>query len=95
MTLAHLLKEGEDEIICDLAETYNIYDYKGMSPSLVATLVLGLNDNSRIKRKITGSKISLDQMLYALMVDNLQYLAWTKTKLPNVDTISHRVYLRN
>lgn len=80
MTLAHLLKEGEDEIICDLAETYHIYDYRSVSPALVATLVLGLDDSSRIKRKISGNKITLDQMLYALMVDNLQFLVWTKTK---------------
>lgn len=71
---------GEDEIICDLAETYGIYDYKGLSPNLVATLVLGLSDDSRIKRKISGNKLSIDQMLLALMVDNLQFIAWSKTK---------------
>lgn len=80
MTLAQLIKLGEDEIICDLAETYKIYDYKGMSPNLVATLVLGLSDDSRIKRKISGNKLSIEQMLMALMVDNLQFIAWSKTK---------------
>lgn len=70
----------EEEIICDLAETYHILNYRELSPSLVATLVLGLDDNSRLKRKLSGHKLTLNQMLMALMVDNLQFLAWTKTK---------------
>lgn len=80
MNLIHLLKVGEDEIICDLAETYKILNYRELSPSLVATLVLGLRDDSRIKKKISDTKISLDEMLLALMVDNLQFISWTKTK---------------
>lgn len=46
----------------------------------MATLALGLRDDSRVKKEISGNKITLEQMLYALMVDNLQFLAWTKTK---------------
>lgn len=30
--------------------------------------------------KLSGHKITLDQMLRAIMIDNLQFLAWTKTK---------------
>lgn len=70
----------EEEIICDLAETYHILNYRELSPSLVATLVLGLDDCSRLKRKLSGHKLTLNQMLMTLMVDNLQFLAWTKTK---------------
>lgn len=70
----------EEEIICDLAETYHILNYKELSPLLVATLVLGLDDDSRLKRKLSGHKLTTSQMLMALMVDNLQFLAWTKTK---------------
>lgn len=72
--------DSEDEIICDLAETYHILNYQELPPSLVATLVLGLHDDSRIKRKITGCKLTLEQMLMASMVDNLQFISWTKTK---------------
>lgn len=71
---------GEDEIVCDLAETYNILNYRELSPELVATLVLGLREDSRIKKKINNQNITLDQMLMALAVDNLQFLAWSKTK---------------
>lgn len=80
MTLAHIIKECEDELICDLAETYNIYDYRGLSPYLVATLTLGLRDNSRVKMKLSGIKVTTETMLNALMVDKLQFLCWTKTK---------------
>lgn len=80
MTLAYMLNMGEDELICDLAETYGILNYEELSPSLVATLSVGLRDNSRIKMKITGHKLSLEQMLMSLMVDNLQFIAWSKTK---------------
>lgn len=71
---------GEAELICDLAETYGILNYRELSPDLVATLSCGLRDNSRIKMKISGQKLTIDQMLSALMVDSLQFLSWTKTK---------------
>lgn len=47
---------------------------------MVATLLLGLGDNSRTKRKISGSKLSVEQMLMAMIVDDLNFVAWTKTK---------------
>lgn len=71
---------GEDELICDLAETYGILNYRELSPNLVATLSCGLRDDSRIKMKISKQRISLDRMLSALIVDSLQFLCWTKTK---------------
>lgn len=67
-------------MICDLAETYHILNYKELSPDLVATLVLGLRDNSRVKMNISESKLTFEQMLLASAVDNLNFLAWTKTK---------------
>ena len=29
---------------------------------------------------MTGTKLSLEQMLMSMMVDNLQFLSWSKTK---------------
>lgn len=74
------MNDCEDEIICDLAQTYRILNYRELSPSLVATLVLGLDENSRTKKKISGHKLTFEQMLMALIIDNLQFIAWTKTK---------------
>ena len=38
----------EDALICDLAETYQIYDYRRLPVQTVAVFSLGLRDNSRI-----------------------------------------------
>lgn len=67
-------------MICDLAETYHILDYKRLPPSLVATLVVGLSENSRIKRKITGLKLTLDQILLAMIADGINIRIWQHTK---------------
>ncbi len=70
----------EDALICDLAETYHIYDYKRLPLISVAVFSLGLRENSRIKMKISGSKISLEQSLLASVADRLGILIWQKTK---------------
>lgn len=75
-----MLSIGEDELICDLAETYQIYNYKELPPSLVATLSVGLRDDSRIKMKITGQTLTVSQSLLCFAVDLLQYNLWIKTK---------------
>lgn len=70
----------EDALICDLAETYHIYDYKRLPLISVAVFSLGLRENSRIKMKLSGSKISLEQSLLASVADRLGILIWQKTK---------------
>ena len=75
-----MLSVSEDDVICDLAETYHITNYRELAPSLVATLCIGLPDFSRIKRRIAGIKIDLNQMLLALVVDGINTLIWQNTK---------------
>lgn len=70
----------ESALICDLAETYHIYDYKSLPLSRVATFAVGLRENSRIKMKMSGTKYPLNTMLLASVVDRLSVLAWMKTK---------------
>lgn len=70
----------EDALICDLAETYHIYDYKRLPLISVAVFSFGLRENSRIKMKLSGSKISLEQSLLASIADRLGILIWQKTK---------------
>lgn len=67
-------------MICDLAETYHIFNIYGLSPLLVATLCFGLRDNSRVKMKISNSKITLEQTLLARITDELAFQSWAKTK---------------
>ena len=66
-----MLSTDEDAVICDLAETYQIYNYKDMPPDKVAIFCNGLRDDSRIKLKMADQKVKLDK---------LSLLVWTKTK---------------
>jgi len=70
----------EDALICDLAETYHIYDYKRLPVKLVASLAVGLRSDSRIKIKMERSKVSPDMMMMAAIVDRLTVLVWMQTK---------------
>ena len=47
---------------------------------MVATLCFGLRDDSRVKMKLSGSKITLTQTLMARMVDELSFQSWAQTK---------------
>ena len=80
MLLAKVLDECEDEMVCDLAETYHIANYTECSPILVGTLVFGLSEDSRVKKKLTGRKITLDQWLLARIADELRFQSWAMTK---------------
>lgn len=67
-------------LICDLAETYGVLNYKELPVETLAALSAGLRENSRIKMKMAGTKVRDDIMLLAAAVDRLTFLAWTKTK---------------
>ena len=67
-------------MICDLAETYGIFDYQELPPRLVATLVVGLRDNSRVKMKLAGARLTMDQMLLALILDSINLLRWGRSR---------------
>lgn len=69
-----MMKLDEDALVCDLAETYHIFDYRSLPVKLVATLSAGLRDNSRIKLKAAGSSVSLDTVILAAIADNLSML---------------------
>ena len=75
-----MIRENEDALICDLAETYTIYDYRSLPARAGATLAVGLRSNSRIKMHLSGEVLSFDQMLQVKIYDLLNWLAWTKTK---------------
>lgn len=44
-----MIQTDEDALICDLAETYQIYDYRQLPAYQVAVFSYGLRDDSRIK----------------------------------------------
>lgn len=75
-----MLNADEEALICDLAETYQIFNYREMSPLLVATLAVGLRENSRIKIKMYDYKTSFLNILLASILDKLNLLVWLNTK---------------
>lgn len=75
-----MIATDEDALICDLAETYQIFDYKQMPPSKVAIFAIGLKNDSRIKLKMTGSKIPIELTALFGIIDRLDLLMWAKTK---------------
>ena len=68
-------------MICDLAETYHIYDYESLPVQLVATFVSGLRDNSRLYKKMNNLKVSsFEEYLLINIFDDLNWLCWSRTK---------------
>lgn len=64
-------------MICDLAETYRIYDYKALPVRTLAVLVCGLRDDSRVMQKISGLPGRLHLLAY--IADRLTNIAWMLT----------------
>lgn len=69
----------EDEITCDLAETYTIYDMYKHPPFFIATLVVGLRNDSRLKKKMADVDYTTIEILIANVLDRLNLLWWAKT----------------
>lgn len=80
MILAGMLRSDRNALICDLAETYGIYDMGQLPVHTVAVLASGLRDNSRIKMKLTGAKASNEILLLAQAVDMLNIIVWRDTR---------------
>ena len=74
-----MLAVDRTALICDLAETYGILDYKVLPVETLAALSVGLRENSRIKMKLSGAKVKPDFLLLAAAVDRLSLLVWSKT----------------
>ncbi|MDT2575980.1 DUF5361 domain-containing protein [Lactococcus petauri] len=75
-----MIKFDELSLMCDLAETYHIYDYKQLSPQQIAVFSIGLRENSRIKMKMFNQSVPLETMLLAGIQDKLNISLWFKTK---------------
>ena len=75
-----MISLDEDSLICDLAETYHILNYRALPPKLVGVLCCGLRENSRIKMKLSNMNADVDTLLHALIADKLQILIWQRTE---------------
>ncbi len=69
----------EDELVCDMAETYHIFNMRELPVRTLATLACGLSAESRVMRKKNQSRISLRDMLLCLAIDKLSQIAWLQS----------------
>lgn len=75
-----MISLDEDALVCDLAETYQIYDYKQLPLTQVAVFAYGLRDDSRIKQMMSNQIVPLETTLLASIVDRLSLSLWLQTK---------------
>lgn len=75
-----MINLDEDALVCDLAETYQIYDYKQLPLNEVAVFAYGLRDDSRIKQMMSDQIVPLETTLLASIVDRLSLSLWLQTK---------------
>jgi len=66
----------ENALICDLAETYGIYDMEALPAATVAVLSCGLREDSRIMQKISGQRIPMNSILLSGIADRISIIAW-------------------
>lgn len=72
-----MMNEDQTALVCDLAETYHIFDMRAYSARFIATLACGLKADSRIKTKMAGVQLlPPNSLLYALIVDEIRALKW-------------------
>lgn len=70
----------EDALVCDMAETYHIFDYRALPLFLAARLACGLREDSRSKMRLAGNRIELRDALLAAILDRVNFLAWAQTR---------------
>lgn len=75
-----MIAADRDALVCDLAETYGILDYKALPVGLLAALSSGLRENSRIRLRLAGQTRDTGLLLLAAAVDRLSFLAWAQTE---------------
>lgn len=76
-----MIAKDKNALICDMAETYKVFDLRALPVPMLATLAAGLRDDSRIKIKLSGARAATDTLLLASIADALNFLAWAKTMM--------------
>lgn len=70
----------EDDLICDMAETYHILDWRALPLRKAAVLASGLHPDSRCMMRLSGNRLRTDTLLQAAALDRLTTLVWMKTE---------------
>lgn len=75
-----MINLDEDALICDFAETYNIYNIRELPATYAGVLACGLRENSRIKMKMSEQIVDMNTLLLATIADRVQVLVWQNTE---------------
>lgn len=66
-----MLAADRTALICDLAETYHVYDYRALPVTTLAALACGLRGDSRIAMKMAGRAEIPMSLIAAAAADEL------------------------
>ena len=75
-----MIADGEDELICDFAETYHILDWRALPLRTAARLAAGLPPDCRVRRKLCELRVPFDTLLLAQIRDYLAVFHWWRTE---------------
>lgn len=67
-------------LICDLAETYGLLNWRAVPADTLARLAVGLREDSRIKMRLSGRTSTMEDLIMAAALDRLSMLVWFQTK---------------
>lgn len=74
-----MLATDRDALLCDLAETYHIFDMRALPVKTLAALSVGLRANARIKMKMAGMQYISPMVLQCAIADHLALLRYSLT----------------
>lgn len=77
-----MIATDEDALLCDMAETYHIYDMYSFPVLYIATLAKGLSyrENSRIMMSLNGLSVEIKTLLLARICDSSAINVWFQTE---------------
>lgn len=75
-----MIAADRDKLVCDLAETYGVFDMRALPVETLATLASGLRADSRIRMHLSGSAMPQTELLLAAAVDRLSLMLWARTE---------------
>lgn len=70
----------KEALLCDLAETYHIYDFESIPLTKIAIFAKGLREDARIRMKMSQSRFNVKESLLAGILDRLTLILYSKTK---------------
>lgn len=71
-----MISEDREALLCDLAETYGIFDMRALPLDTAAALACGLPAESRIKRRMSGEPPPADILILAGIFDRVGLILW-------------------